>query len=88
MLPRVVMAMAEAMEAKGGGDTKLNLLISVAVPIFVLVCICCCVFQIIRCVCGEVCGGGMDPLIGAGLGAVAGYEMGQYEDQQKYGPMY
>merc|ERR1719195_1254485 len=68
-----------------GGDTKLNLLISVLVPIVVLICVCCCVFQIIRCVCGEVCGGGMDPLLGAGLGAVAGYEMGEYMDG-KNGP--
>merc|ERR1712024_377062 len=68
-----------------GGDSKLNLLMSIVVPIVVVICLCCCVFQIIRCVCGEICGGGMEPLLGAGLGAVAGYEMGQYMDNQGYG---
>merc|ERR1712066_41839 len=64
----------------GQGDGQFSLLLSVLIPIVVLVCACCCVIQLVRCCCGEVCGGNMDPMLGAGLGAVAGYEMGQYMD--------
>merc|ERR1712151_432538 len=69
-------------DSYGGGDSKSSLLISFLVPIVVLICVCCCVVQLIRCFCGEICGGNMDPMLGAGLGAVAGYEMGQYMDGQ------
>merc|ERR1719493_44777 len=61
-------------------------------PIGFLLCLCFIVCQVVQCFCGELCGMGADPLIGAGLGAlagnqmgmgalpgaVAGYEMGQY----------
>merc|ERR1719401_2682149 len=64
----------------GQSNGQFSLLLSVLIPIVVLVCACCCVIQLARCCCGEVCGGNMDPMLGAGLGAVAGYEMGQYMD--------
>merc|ERR1740120_574664 len=49
-------------DAYGGGDSKSSLLISFLVPIVVLICVCCCVVQLIRCFCGEICGGNMDPM--------------------------
>jgi len=72
-----------------GQDGGSNIMVSVIVTVLVLVCACCCVIQLMRCICGEVCGGNLDPMLGAGLGAVAGYEMGQYMDGG-YGqqPMY
>jgi len=61
----------------GYGDSKLSILLSFLIPIIVLVCICCCIIHIVRCLC---CSGDMAPIAGAGLGALAGYEMGQYMD--------
>jgi len=79
-------AYSQGTPGQGSGS---SMMVSLVVTVLVLVCACCCVIQLVRCVCGEVCGGNCDPMLGAGMGAVAGYEAGQYMDGG-YGqqPMY
>jgi len=70
--------------------------LSLLLPICLLLCLGLVVCQVLRCLCGGLCGDQADPLLGAGLGglagyetgmgalpgAVAGYEMGRYMDGQ------
>jgi len=74
--------------------------ISLLLPICLLICLCLLVCQVLRCLCGGLCGDQADPLLGAGLGALAryetgmgalpgavgGYEMGRYMDGQGVDP--
>jgi len=70
--------------------------LSLLLPICLLLCLGLVVCQVLRCLCGGLCGDQADPMLGAGLGglagyetgmgalpgAVAGYEMGRYMDGQ------
>jgi len=58
----------------GGSDSsdKLSLIMAVLVPICLLLCLCFILCQVMQC----CCGGQTDPLLGAGLGGLMGYETG------------
>lgn len=64
------------------GHEQFSMLLAVLIPLVAIVCVCCCIIHFLRCCCGDLFGGDMSPMAGAGLGAVAGYEMAQYADGQ------